>query len=86
LYNNSLKHGEANKINLELSADKDFVRLNYSDNGKGFNYDAVGQKSNGIGLKNINTRVKALSGEISFDSTENFGFRATLTIPLTCKL
>ncbi|MBT6440550.1 MAG: PAS domain S-box protein [Flavobacteriales bacterium] len=86
LYNNSLKHGEANKISLELSADKDNVRIKYSDNGKGFNYAAASQKLNGIGLKNINTRVKALSGEISFDSEENFGFRATLTVPLTCKL
>ena len=81
-----MKHGEANKISLELSADKDYVRIKYSDNGKGFNYAAAGQKSNGIGLKNINTRVKALSGEISFDSEENFGFRASLTVPLTCKL
>ncbi|MBL4624617.1 MAG: PAS domain S-box protein [Flavobacteriales bacterium] len=82
LYNNSLKHGKATKIDLELSANKNLIRMKYSDNGRGFNYQATFQRLTGIGLKNINTRVKALSGEISFASEENYGFRATLSVPL----
>jgi PAS domain S-box-containing protein len=81
LYNNSLKHGQATKIEMELSVDPEFVSLTYSDNGKGFNSKVVSNNT-GIGLKNINTRVIALFGEISIVSEENFGFRATLSIPL----
>ena len=82
LYNNSLKHGQATKITLELSIDNNSLKMKYSDNGKGFNYDMISATISGIGLKNINTRVKALSGEISIASEENFGFRAMLSVPL----
>ena len=82
LYNNSLKHGQATKITLELSANDESVKIKYSDNGKGFNYNTTSQNIMGIGLKNINTRVKALSGEISIASEENFGFRVMLSVPL----
>lgn len=81
MFNNSLKHGQANKIKLELSFDNELIRLKYSDNGNGFDFDRVVQSSRGIGLKNINTRVKAISGEISMASEEGAGFRAMLIVP-----
>ncbi len=81
LYNNSLKHGQASLINLNISLKDDAIKLKYSDNGSGFNYSEVSQNVSGIGLKNIRSRVKALSGDLSIASEENCGFHVMVIIP-----
>lgn len=81
LYNNSLKHGQATAINLNISFKEGAIKLKYSDNGSGFNYSEISQSVSGIGLKNIRSRVKALSGDLSIASEENCGFHAMVIIP-----
>ncbi len=66
LMNNSLKHSGATKVSLSVTIDKDYINFVFSDNGVGFDPNAIKQQSAGIGLKNIMNRIHAINGEIVF--------------------
>jgi two-component system, NarL family, sensor kinase len=70
LVNNTLKHSEANYINIIVSNSKDGFRVIFHDNGKGF---ASNTKSDGIGLKNIESRINLFKGKYIIDSREHEG-------------
>ena len=75
LVNNSLKHGEASKITIELNSEP--VSLNYTDNGKGFE-NTASQGKPGLGMKNIESRVELLNAESNFQSEAGNGIRFSL--------
>lgn len=79
LLNNTIKHAHATKIRIQLTCFAKEVIFNYSDNGKGF--DVAHQKNAGIGLKNIENRVRALNGTLRFQR-ESSGMTAVVKIPL----
>ncbi|WP_179008646.1 tetratricopeptide repeat-containing sensor histidine kinase [Winogradskyella forsetii] len=67
LVNNSVKHANANEINVQLSHRENLLQLTIEDDGEGFNKDAV--TSEGIGLKNIQSRVDYLNAKMDFDTS-----------------
>jgi PAS domain S-box-containing protein len=79
LLNNTLKHAQANKIRIELSWSPKEIIFNYADNGIGFTRSE--EPSSGIGLKNIENRVKAMNGSLKFVNEVN-GMAALVRIPL----
>ncbi|WP_428742800.1 tetratricopeptide repeat-containing sensor histidine kinase [Tenacibaculum sp.] len=76
---NIIKHAEAKNIALSLSTDSHNLIIHLKDDGKGFN---VKKKKTGIGIKNINSRIKKLKGTVLLDSEINTGTSLSLTIPL----
>ncbi len=78
LINNSLKHAQSKNIFIQIFQNKDLIRLTYEDDGKGFDLDQIGE---GLGLMNIENRVKALAGELIIDSSVGNGMSATVEIP-----
>ena len=74
LINNSIRHGMANKIEVNLLSKNKGFKFNYSDNGGGFNVSEV-NKNAGIGLQNIKSRVKILDADLNIDSVINQGSR-----------
>lgn len=75
LINNSLKHSEADDIQILIRKDR-AIRLIFSDNGKGCNIkEAMGRKK-GMGLFNMINRVKSLNGTIDYFSEPGKGFKA----------
>lgn len=79
LLNNSIRHGKATLMRLELHDTEGEMELRYKDNGKGF---VVKQALNegGLGLKNIKSRVAILNGELHIKSSLNQGAAFTITI------
>ncbi len=79
LLNNSIRHGKATLMRLELHDAEGEMKLRYKDNGKGF---VVKQALNegGLGLKNIKSRVAILNGELDIKSSLNQGAAFTITI------
>lgn len=77
LISNSAKHSEATEISLYIQYNKKIRQLEYSykDNGKGF---TTNKSFDGIGLKNIETRVTLMNGTINL-SGEN-GFKLLISI------
>ncbi len=80
--NNVIKHSGANALDISLIRDKDGIAVTIEDNGKGF--DTTDKlKFEGIGLKNIVSRVAFLKGEVEFDSRRGEGTLVAIHIPLT---
>ena len=79
LINNTLKHANANKSDLQLINSNHMLRIIYEDDGSGFSFSDI---KKGLGLTNIENRVKALGGEWIIDSTPGKGMTATIEIPL----
>ena len=78
LLNNAIKHAKATKIELQLIYFKNFLYLSVEDNGMGILKNK--EKSEGIGLKNINLRVNYLKGKINQESSEK-GTLISIEIP-----
>lgn len=76
---NSVKHGQAQAITLEMEGDSQEICLLLSDDGKGFR---PGKSRKGIGLKNIEARMQRLNGSWSVRSTPGKGTAITLRVPL----
>jgi two-component system, NarL family, sensor kinase len=79
--NNVIKHSGANELDISLIKDADGIAATIEDNGKGF---AVADKAKveGIGLKNIRTRIEYLKGTVDFDSAPGNGTLVAIHVPL----
>ena len=61
LVNNSIRHSEAENINVQLLIDDSRVHAIVEDDGKGF--DASKAEADGAGLRNVRSRVSSLNGK-----------------------
>jgi two-component system, NarL family, sensor kinase len=79
--NNVIKHSGANALDISLIKDADGIAATIEDNGRGF---TVGEKekAEGIGLKNIRTRIEYLKGTVDFDSAPGKGTLVAIHVPL----
>ena len=80
IVSNIKKHAEASSIFIQLYAHNDQVHLTIEDDGKGFDPEKIKDKK-GLGLKNIESRVAYLNGEIDWDSEKGLG--TTININFT---
>ena len=78
LVTNILKHSKATEAMIQLNYREDELVITVEDNGIGFNLDSV---SNGIGHKNIQTRIAFLNAHMDVDSSANGTFY-TITIDI----
>lgn len=79
--NNVIKHAKASQLDIQLVKDSESITATIEDNGKGFDKNLV-EKFDGIGLKNIRTRVEYLKGSVDFDSHIGGGTVISVWIPL----
>lgn len=80
ILSNIIRHAEATKVSIELVKHENELVLVVEDNGKGF--DGKAPENNGIGIKNIATRVEYLNGSVNFDSAIGRGTSVIVEIPL----
>ena len=80
LINNSLKHAACKSINLSLSQIGTELSLDYSDDGRGFNPQAM--MDCGMGLSNIASRINSLGGTFDIRSSKGKGMQAAIRINL----
>ncbi len=79
--NNVIKHAEASSLNISVIKDDEGISATIEDNGKGFDTKDV-NVFDGIGLKNIMTRVTFLKGTVDFDSRPGEGTLVAVYVPL----
>jgi hypothetical protein len=66
LIHNSIKHGKASVIRIELSSfNENNLSIIYEDNGLGFD---TSQYTDGLGLKNLQTRIEKYNGTVTIES------------------
>lgn len=78
LINNSLKHAACTAVNLSLSQNSSHLALDYTDNGRGFNPQAM--MDCGMGLSNIASRINSLGGTFDIVSAKGKGMRASIRV------
>lgn len=76
--NNINKHAEADLVSITCTKSYDHIEIIISDNGKGFE---ITDKSKGIGLKNIQSRITRLNGKFNLVSGQE-GTQVELKIPI----
>jgi len=79
LLNNSIRHGEATKVKFNVLDNKESMEIVYTDNGKGFLVKEA-LLENGLGLKNIKSRISILNGELYIKSNISKGAVFTINI------
>ena len=76
---NAIKHSEASFIELSINYHHNVVRLDITDDGKGFDNSHI---EPGIGLSSIRDRAKAFNATLEIDSAVGQGTRTTVTVPI----
>ena len=79
--NNVLKHANASEMDIAVIKDMDAIAATIEDNGRGFD-SSNKQRFEGIGLKNIISRINYLKGTIDFDSSPGKGTLVAIHVPL----
>ncbi|MCD4736485.1 MAG: sensor histidine kinase [Bacteroidales bacterium] len=80
LVNNVIKHSGADKLAVQLIKSNNNLVLIVEDNGRGF--DPESDKSSGIGLMNIASRIDTINGEINYEPSPGSGTVATIRVPV----
>jgi signal transduction histidine kinase len=79
LINNSIKHSGGDKITIQFNDLGETRKIIYTDNGIGFDMSAM-KISNGLGLKNIISRLEAIEAQYSYITTLEKGFQTEIII------
>ena len=82
LVNNIIRHAAASEITIQLNRDEAQFSLMVDDNGRGFD-PATLSSVQGIGFRNIRSRVDFLKGELHIDSMPGRGTTVLVEIPAT---
>ena len=83
LLQNTIKHAEASEIKISIEFQKEYIKMQYTDNGKGIDFAKL--KSGGIGMKNMESRLQALEGTFKLNKRIQSGFEVKLKVPLVLK-
>jgi Flp pilus assembly protein TadD len=76
---NMKKHSQCNLAVLTFKKNENKVQIDYSDNGIGADFN---EKKSRNGLQNMENRILAIKGNITFDTKSNKGFKVTITFPI----
>ncbi|HEX9980943.1 MAG TPA: ATP-binding protein [Flavobacterium sp.] len=76
---NMRKHSQASLSAIRFKIEKGKISIDYSDNGCGM---TVGTASRKNGLQNVENRIDAIGGAVTFESEPGKGVRITLILPV----
>lgn len=74
---NMKKHSEALLVVIKFDSKSKAVMINYTDNGKGCEKSKIIKN----GLQNMENRIQATKGTITFDTQPDKGFKVIITLP-----
>lgn len=76
---NIYKHAKANEVKISFKLKNNVILMSIEDDGQGFN---VNKARKGIGLKNINSRIKEIGGTANVFSEIGKGTKFQISIPI----
>ncbi|MBF4493389.1 ATP-binding protein [Flavobacterium sp. MR2016-29] len=74
---NMKKHSEASIVVVKFESNSNILFINYTDNGKGHEKTQIIKN----GLQNMENRILANKGTITFDTEPDKGFKVKITLP-----
>ena len=78
---NALRHAQADDVVVRLTAGSDATVVEISDDGSGFEPDALGIRSHRLGLTSMEERATAVGGTLEIDSGPDAGTTVRLRVP-----
>lgn len=78
--NNSIKHAQAENISIQIDKQDQKILVSFADNGKGFDVDKTLKETNGMGLFNMQNRIKIIGGLMTIRSVIGRGTRIDITL------
>ena len=78
---NAVKYSKASLIIVQITDNKDVVKLIISDNGEGFEIKSIRKSLGGSGLKNMQARAELLNGSFKIQSKIGKGTIIKVEIP-----
>jgi len=81
ILNNMIKHAKANLISMSIEKNNTDLTITMKDNGIGFDTEEL-KKSEGMGWKNIFSRVSMLDGSIKLESELQKGTEVYINLKL----
>jgi signal transduction histidine kinase len=73
------KHSKCSLVVLTFKKNENKLQIDYTDNGVGIGNSELISKN---GLLNVENRIHAIKGTITFDTKSNKGFRVSLDFPI----
>lgn len=80
--NNSIKHSGCSEITIGVKVENNKLIVEFSDNGKGFDYDESYAKKS-LGLKTIESRLGLINASYEFDSSKEKGTKLNIKLPVS---
>ncbi|MBC7409317.1 MAG: type IV pili methyl-accepting chemotaxis transducer N-terminal domain-containing protein [Arcicella sp.] len=78
---NAVKYSKASLIIIQITDNKDVVKLLVADNGEGFEIKSIRKSLGGSGLKNMQARAELLNGSFKIQSKIGKGTTIKVEIP-----
>ncbi len=82
ILNNSIKYSDSSLIRLDINFNGKVIKVKFSDNGKGFDYEKELKKKKGQGLINIKSRIESIGGKVEFKGGINKGSKYQIELPV----
>jgi signal transduction histidine kinase len=79
LFGNAIKHSNATTIKFSVTKSGDKMLIEFKDDGVGFNINEV---KHGFGIKNLESRVQLINGEIDIQSKPSAGTITTIKLKI----
>jgi signal transduction histidine kinase len=82
---NVVRHSQASQVTVHLVRQEDCVSLRLSDNGQGFDVNAMSatdETGKGFGLQGMRERIRILAGKFDLQSAPGCGTTITILVPL----
>lgn len=74
---NMAKHSQAPVVAIKFESNQKTLFIDYADTGKGCDKNKIIKN----GLQNMENRIRAIKGTITFDTEPNKGFKVKITLP-----
>lgn len=81
LLQNIIKHADASRVLVQLSLNDGQLYITVEDDGKGFDLREA-RKKQSMGLKNIEARVRLISGQLDFQTQPGKGTSVLISLPV----
>ena len=76
---NMKKHSQCSVVVISFQKTEGKIQINYSDNGIGITANQIILKN---GLQNVENRITAINGKLTFDVISGKGFKASFSLPI----
>lgn len=83
LLSNTIKHAAAKNVAINFFSAGNTISLTYTDDGKGFNSTVI--KKSGMGMQNIEARLKMIGAGFDIQSEPGKGFTIKIQLPVNEK-